>query len=70
MAGVVECPQDLPVQGAVSHNDVHGENLGKPFIDDFAQPCNNAIDRWISGTGHWRGPRRPTMASTARGTSG
>jgi hypothetical protein len=49
---IVDCPQAFPVQGVVFHNDSNGENLGKPFIDDFAQSCNNAFDRWYTDLGN------------------
>ncbi|HTJ72241.1 MAG TPA: penicillin-binding transpeptidase domain-containing protein [Actinospica sp.] len=49
---IVDCPQAFPVQGVVFHNDSDGENLGKPFIDDFAQSCNNAFDRWYTDLGN------------------
>lgn len=49
---IVDCPQAFPVQGVVFHNDANGENLGKPFIDDFAQSCNNAFDRWYTDLGN------------------
>lgn len=41
---IVPCPATQDVQGVVFHNDNNGQNLGKPFIDDFAQSCNNASD--------------------------
>jgi hypothetical protein len=40
----VECPKAYTVQGITYHND-QGETLpaGTPFIQDFAQSCNNAF---------------------------
>jgi hypothetical protein len=49
---IVDCPQTFTVQGVVFHDDANGENLGKPFIDDFARSCNNAFDRWYTDLGN------------------
>jgi len=61
---IVECPQDFTVQGVTFHNDSDSENLGKPFIDDFAQSCNNAFDTQYQ---HLEGGALATTASTYYG---
>jgi hypothetical protein len=56
----VACPEALKVGGTTFHNDKgESEPAGTPFIDDFAQSCNNAF---ASEYGHLSG----ALASTAK----
>jgi cell division protein FtsI/penicillin-binding protein 2 len=56
----VACPAAYTVQGITYHNDKgESEPAGTPFIDDFAQSCNNAFStQWPHLSG--------ALASTAK----
>jgi hypothetical protein len=56
----VACPPTYTVQGITYHNDQNeSEPASTPFIDDFAQSCNNAFDQWY-------GDLYGKLASTAK----
>jgi Penicillin binding protein transpeptidase domain len=56
----VECPEKLTIDGNVFEND-SGESTppSTPFIDDFAESCNDAFAKWYSQIGG------STLAQTA-----
>jgi hypothetical protein len=57
----VQCPASLTIDGTVFKNS-QGESLpaGTPFLDDFAESCNDAFARWYDKIGD------STLAETAQ----
>lgn len=46
-----DCPAQLQADGITLHNSEQEAGVGKSFLWDFAQSCNNAFSRFVSSNG-------------------